>query len=87
MTALDLTVEDCRSLADSWLLALRAERKSPETLKSYGNGIRYYLAWCDEPARQVQPVTVDHVPARQRIRRLDRRVPPTRRAQVRGLGR
>jgi site-specific recombinase XerD len=27
-------------------LALRAERKSPQTLKAYGDGVRFYLAWC-----------------------------------------
>ena len=35
-------------MLDSWLLSLRAERKSPETLKSYGNGVRGFLAYCDE---------------------------------------
>lgn len=35
-------------LLDSWLLALRAERKSPQTVKSYGDGVRKFLSWCDE---------------------------------------
>lgn len=39
---------DCRELSQSWLLNLRAERKSPQTLKSYGNGTRYFLDWCEE---------------------------------------
>jgi site-specific recombinase XerD len=33
-------------LLDSWLLHLRAERKSPETVKAYGDGVRRFLAWC-----------------------------------------
>lgn len=33
-------------LLDSWLLHLRAERKSPETVKTYGDGVRRFLAWC-----------------------------------------
>lgn len=35
-------------LAASWQLALRAERKSAQTLKTYGDGVRFYLAWCLE---------------------------------------
>lgn len=42
-----LTVADLESLAVSWQLSLRAERKSPQTLKTYGDGVRFYLAWCD----------------------------------------
>jgi len=37
---------DLDELLPSWLLHLRAERKSPETVKSYGDGVRAYLAWC-----------------------------------------
>ena len=42
-------------LAESWQLALRAERKSPQTLKTYGDGVRQYLAWCAE--RDAEPLT------------------------------
>lgn len=35
-------------LLPSWLLSLRADRKSAQTLKSYGDGVRFYLAWCAE---------------------------------------
>jgi site-specific recombinase XerD len=49
-----LTVRECELLAKSWHLSLRAERKSPSTLKSYGDGLRAYLGWC---ARQgVEPL-------------------------------
>jgi site-specific recombinase XerD len=42
-------------LAESWQLALRAERKSPQTLKAYSDGVRFYLAWCSE--REAEPLT------------------------------
>lgn len=41
-------VPEATQLATSWQLALRAERKSPQTLKSYAEGVRQYLAWCAE---------------------------------------
>jgi integrase/recombinase XerD len=36
------------ALVDSWLLHLRAERKSQQTLKAYGQGIRLFMGWCRE---------------------------------------
>ena len=48
MSTSALSVEDLRSLAQSWMLALRAERKSPQTLKNYGDGVRFYLHWCEQ---------------------------------------
>jgi integrase/recombinase XerD len=44
-------VDDLALLLDSYLLALRAERKSPATLTSYGKGIRSFLKWCEENDR------------------------------------
>lgn len=44
---------DLAALLPSWELALRAERKSAQTVDSYGDGVRQYLAWCaraDRPA-------------------------------------
>src|ERR1700761_1805745 len=38
---------DLVALLPSWELALRAERKSPQTIKSYGDGVRGFLRWCD----------------------------------------
>ncbi len=38
-------------LLDSWLPALRAERKSPQTLKAYGDGVRRFLAWAEAAGR------------------------------------
>ncbi|MFW5471063.1 tyrosine-type recombinase/integrase [Knoellia sp. CPCC 206435] len=46
MTTSSLGVPDLRLLATSWMLGLRAERKSPQTLKNYGDGVRFYLDWC-----------------------------------------
>jgi site-specific recombinase XerD len=48
-----LTVPEVELLTQSWQLSLRAERKSPQTLKAYGDGVRQFLAWCaqnDVPA-------------------------------------
>lgn len=47
---------DLRLLLESWLVHLRAERKSRETVKSYGDGVRRFLAWCD--ANDTEPVLV-----------------------------
>jgi site-specific recombinase XerD len=38
---------DLAAMLPSWELALRAERKSAQTLKSYGDGVRGFLRWCD----------------------------------------
>jgi site-specific recombinase XerD len=43
-----LAISDLSALLDSWLLHLRAERKSPNTLKAYGDGVRRFLAWCQD---------------------------------------
>lgn len=37
---------DIPALLDSWIVHLRAQRKSPETLKSYREGVRQFHAWC-----------------------------------------
>lgn len=39
---------DLAALLPSWELALRAERKSPQTIKSYGDGVRGFLRWCEK---------------------------------------
>jgi integrase/recombinase XerD len=43
-------------LLDSWLVHLRAERKSPATLRIYRAGVKAYLAWC---ADNGQPAILD----------------------------
>lgn len=47
------TGPDLADLLPSWQRHLRAERKSPETVDSYGTGVRQFLAWAErtgEPA-------------------------------------
>lgn len=46
MTKRTVPVVDLAELLPSWELHLRAERKSPQTVKSYGDGVRSYLSWC-----------------------------------------
>lgn len=46
----DLDIATLRDLTGSWLLTLRAERKSPQTLKQYGDGVRFYLDYCEAEA-------------------------------------
>jgi integrase/recombinase XerD len=43
-----LTTADLEVLLSSWELALSAERKSPQTIKSYGDGIRGYVRFSRE---------------------------------------
>ncbi|MDO0977174.1 tyrosine-type recombinase/integrase [Mycolicibacterium frederiksbergense] len=39
---------DLAALLPSWELSLRAERKSPATIKVYGDAVRAFLRWCEE---------------------------------------
>lgn len=50
-----MRTNDATLLAESWQLALRAERKSPQTLKAYGDGVRFYLDWCAD--QEADPLT------------------------------
>jgi integrase/recombinase XerD len=58
-----LDIGDAAALLDSFLLHLRAERKSPQTVKTYGDGIRAFLSWCEKtsPAGEdlLTPATVN----------------------------
>lgn len=47
---------DLADVLGSWELHLRAERRSPQTVKAYGDGVRAYLAWCERVGR---PVALD----------------------------
>lgn len=38
---------DLREMLESWALTLKAERKSAETVKSYTNGVKAFLRWCE----------------------------------------
>src|SRR5688572_8885013 len=53
---------DLAELLGSWELHLRAERKSAQTVKSYGDGVRAYLRWCDENGK---PLAIDRRHLRQ----------------------
>ena len=46
-----MTTPDLALLLDSWELSLRAERKAPGTVKSYGDGVRRFLTWCEQAQR------------------------------------
>lgn len=50
-----MEVDEAERLSTSWQLALRAQRKSPQTLRTYGEGVRQYLGWCT--ANDVEPMT------------------------------
>jgi site-specific recombinase XerD len=55
---------DLAALLQSWELHLRAERKSPETVKAYGDGVRRFLSWCadaDIPAALDRPTVAAFV--------------------------
>lgn len=41
-----MTPDDYAVLVDSWMLSLQAERKSPETMRSYRQGAEQFLAYC-----------------------------------------
>jgi site-specific recombinase XerD len=47
---------DLAELLVSWELHLRAERKSPQTVKSYSDGVRAYITWCETSGK---PVVID----------------------------
>lgn len=46
-----MDVADLSTLVDSGRLALAADRKSPQTIKSYTDGTAAYLAWCSAEER------------------------------------
>ena len=52
---------DLAEVLGSWELHLRAERKSPQTVKAYGDGVRAYLTWC---LRAGRPAVIDRRHAR-----------------------
>jgi len=46
LTSDRLPTDRADALTASWELALRAERKSPATIKVYRDGVQRYLTWC-----------------------------------------
>lgn len=45
-----MNATEMADLLASWEVALRAERKSAQTVKTYGDGMRAFLAWCAREA-------------------------------------
>jgi site-specific recombinase XerD len=43
-----LLTPDLYELMDSWEVSLRAQNKSPNTIRDYLRGVRLYLGWCEE---------------------------------------
>lgn len=39
---------DMGRLAESWQIAMEAQRMSPHTIKGYRTAVRQFLAWCDD---------------------------------------
>lgn len=48
-----MTPGEARDLAESWVIHLEAERKSPHTVRGYTNGLKLYVDWCERLGRQV----------------------------------
>jgi integrase/recombinase XerD len=48
MTGRKAPVVNLTMLLSSWLLSLRSDRKSEQTVKTYREGARFYLMWCAE---------------------------------------
>ena len=39
---------DLAALLDSWVIALKSDRKSDSTIEGYTTGVRAFLRWCDD---------------------------------------
>lgn len=50
-----MTTVDLAALLPSWELTLRSERKSPQTVKSYAEGVRAFLRYCEHEGIEPQP--------------------------------
>lgn len=47
-----MTAEEMRGLLESWALHLRAERKSAQTVKTYTDGVKRFIEWCQRTERE-----------------------------------
>ena len=52
-----MKADEARTLAESWVTHLEAERKSPHTILTYTSGLNAYIRWCEQ-----QGVAVDLAP-------------------------
>jgi hypothetical protein len=80
------SVADVETLAPSWQLSLRAERKSPATLQSYGYATAQYVAFAraNGMPTDVTVITREHIEAFL-VDVLERRSASTAEARYRGL--
>lgn len=42
-----MRADEARALAESWVIHLEAEHKSPHTIRTYTAGLDAYVAWCE----------------------------------------
>lgn len=49
-----MTPGEARALAESWVVHLEAERKSPHTIKTYTAGLGAYIRWCERQGVAVE---------------------------------
>lgn len=54
-----MRADEARTLAESWVTHLEAERKSPHTIRTYTAGLAAYIAWCE---REGLPVDLSPKP-------------------------
>lgn len=45
---------DLAGLLPSWQLSMRAERKSPGTIRTYTDGVKKFLRWCEDNERPAE---------------------------------
>lgn len=48
------SLPDLAGLLPSWQLSMKAERKSPGTIKVYGDGVHKFLRWCSETGQPAE---------------------------------
>jgi site-specific recombinase XerD len=51
-TAKSKSPPNLAELLDSWDIVMQSERKSPKTVRTYRDGVRGYLRWCEETATE-----------------------------------
>jgi len=49
-----MKADEARTLAESWVIHLEAERKSAHTIRGYTEGLRLYIDWCEQNGRAVE---------------------------------
>jgi integrase/recombinase XerD len=49
-----MRADEARTLAESWVTHLEAERKSPHTILTYTSGLNAYIRWCEREGLAVE---------------------------------